>query len=100
MLKEAVEVTVNSNENMLPIKTVQHSEIFNCNQCGQTANCKANLMKHIECYKYMYISSSQCCQKLYSNLIECGLENEIKEVGIQKVSLDMFKQVDDAKKLR
>jgi hypothetical protein len=36
---------------------------------------------------------------LYSNLIECGLANEIKEGGIQKVSLKMFKQVNEAKKL-
>ena len=188
VFKEAVEVTVNSNENMSPKKTVQNSEIFNCDQCGHTASCKANLMKHIDekhtdiktqdieaipsnvpfhcdqcdfvgasdkglkqhtrikhrisqvdgnvselddcseeieidcfkvlartlkcvvscgqvfttkedCYKHMYISSSQCCQKLYSNLIECGLENEIKEGGIQKVSLKMFKQVNNAKKL-
>ena len=183
MLKEVVEATVNSNENMSPKKTVQNPEIFDCDQCGHTASCKANLMKHItekhkdieaipsdvpfhcdqcdfvgasdkglkqhtrikhrisqvdgnvsesddfseemeidcfkvlartlkcvvscdkvfttkeECYKHMYISSSQCCQKLYSNLIECGLENEIKEVGIQKVSLMMFKQMKDAKNL-
>ena len=52
-----------------------------------------------ECYKHMYISASQCCKKLYSNLIECGLESEIKDVGIQQVSLKMFKQVNNAKKL-
>ena len=63
-------------------------------------SCDKVFTTNKECYKHMYTSSSPCCQKLYSNLVECGLENKLKEVGIQKVSLDMFKQVDDAKKLR
>ena len=47
MLKEAVEVSDNSNEKMSAKKSVQNPEIFNCDQCGHTVSCKANLMKHI-----------------------------------------------------
>ena len=48
VIKEAVEVTVNSNENVSPKNTVQNLDIFNCDQCGHTASCKANLMKYID----------------------------------------------------
>ena len=47
VLKEAVEVSDNSNENMSDKKLVKNSEMFNCDQCGHTVSYKANLMKHI-----------------------------------------------------
>ena len=76
----------------------------NCyNVLARTEKCIVSCNKIFttkeECYKHMYISSSQCCQKLYSNLIECGFESELKDVGIQQVSLMMFKQVNGSKKL-
>ena len=76
----------------------------NCyNVLARTVKCVVSCNKicttNEECYKHMCLSLSQCCQKLHSNLIECGLESEIKDVGIRQVSLKMFKQVNDAKKL-
>ena len=51
--------------------------------------CNELLSTKEECYAHMYLSLSQCCQRLYSNLEKCGYEEEIKKVGIQKVCVQI-----------
>ena len=50
--------------------------------------CNKKFLTKEECYKHMYLSNSQCCQKLCSNKKKSCFEDKIKKVGIQKVVLD------------
>ena len=52
-----------------------------CISCGETFKSRE------ECYRHMFLSMSQCCQKTVSNMIQCGFEKEIKELGIQKTMM-------------
>ena len=40
-----------------------------------------------ECYKHKFLSTSQCCQTIISNLKKSSLDEGIKKVGIQQIVL-------------
>ena len=50
-------------------------------------SCDKKFSSKEECYKHMYLSHSQCCIKLKSNLEKSGYEDDIRKVGLQKVML-------------
>ena len=51
------------------------------------AYCDATFATKEECYKHNFLSTSQCCRTLIANLTKSGLEEAIKNVGIQQIVL-------------
>jgi hypothetical protein len=58
---------------------------------GITENCMIRCNEKFsnkeDCYKHMYLSPSQCCLILKSNMEKNGFEDEIRNIGFQKVML-------------
>ena len=58
---------------------------------GTTENCmiccNEKFSNKEDCYKHMYLSPSQCCLILKSNMEKKGFEDEIRNIGFQKVML-------------
>ena len=51
------------------------------------AYCNKIFKTKEECCKHNFLSTSQCCQTLIANLTKSGLEEAIKNVGIQQIVL-------------
>ena len=55
------------------------------------ASCNEIFTSKEDCYRHMFLSNSQCCQTLISNLNKSGFEDTIKKVGLQRVVLKVKK---------
>ena len=55
------------------------------------ASCNEIFTSKEDCYRHMFLSNSQCCQTLISNLNQSGYEDTIKKVGLQRVVLKVKK---------
>ena len=51
-------------------------------------SCEEIFSSKEECYKHMYLSHSKCCIKLRSNMEKNGYEDDIRNIGYQKVMLE------------
>ena len=49
--------------------------------------CNKSFETPEECYKHMFLSKSQCLQFTVSQLVKCGLEKDVKEIGIQRTMM-------------
>ena len=52
-------------------------------------SCKKVFKTDQDCYRHMYLSMSEGCQRLHSKLEKCGFEEEIDSAGIQKTVLNV-----------
>ena len=55
-----------------------------CNKCFETSH---------QVYEHMFLSKSQCYENAVSNLIKCGLEKDVKEIGMQRAILKIHGQL-------
>ena len=79
------------DENFIPIKTKSETineECFKALGASKTCEvCKNNVKTPEECYEHMFLSQSQCYQFTVSKLIKCGLEKDVKNIGIQRTMM-------------
>ena len=65
-----------------------NEECFKALGASETCEvCKNNFKTPEECYEHMFLSKSQCYQFTVSKLIKCGLEKDVKNIGIQRTMM-------------